>query len=391
MLRKFFQKTPLAWFQVKREKMRLAVALAGIAFADVLIFVQLGLKDSLYDSVEQPYYKLDGELFIIDPLFAGFNTFNSFSRERLYQAARLNEVATVSALYIARGQWRNLKTNLNRNVLIFGIDPDKPIFTLPGVTQQANQLTILGRVLYDRIGRDDLFGDVNKVLEQSDGQPLAVQVNDRQVQIVGRFRLGASFVADSNLIGSDQTFLKLFPERSANQIDIGVIKLMPEADVSTVQAALKAVLPDDILVLTQAELADRERTVWEIESPIGFIFGFGTIIGFIVGIVIVYQVLYADVADHLSEYATLKAMGYSDRYLTGVLIQESLILATLGFIPGFWLSVGLYSIASSAILLPIAMTVNRAILVFLLTYIMCLTSGMVTLRKLQTADPADVF
>ena len=250
---------------------------------------------------------------------------------------------------------------------------------------------MLGRVLYDRIGRDDLFGDVNKVLEQSDGQPLAVQVNDRQVQIVGRFRLGASFVADSNLIGSDQTFLKLFPERSANQIDIGVIKLMPEADVSTVQAALKAVLPDDILVLTQAELADRERTVWEIESPIGFIFGFGTIIGFIVGIVIVYQVLYADVADHLSEYATLKAMGYSDRYLTGVLIQESLILATLGFIPGFWLSVGLYYIASSAILLPIAMTVNRAILVFLLTYIMCLTSGMVTLRKLRTADPADVF
>ena len=113
--------------------------------------------------------------------------------------------------------------------------------------------------------------------------------------------------------------------------------------------------------------------------------------GFIVGVVIVYQILYSDVSDHLPEYATLKAMGYGDLYFVGILIQEALLLAILGFFPGAVLATGLYALAQGATMLPIAMTVERATNVFILTVIMCVGSGVIAMRKLQSADPADIF
>lgn len=389
MLRKLLRKTPLAWLQVKREKTRLAVALAGIAFADVLMFVQLGLKDSLYDSVAKPYHSLQGDLYLISPLFKSLNVVKSFPRERLYQAAGENEVESITSLYIDRGEWRNPQNRTGQTAMIFGLDLDKPALSLPEVKQHLNELKMLNRVLYDRASSENLFGNITEFLKQSN--PLSVQVNNFEVQVIGTFILGASFAADGNLITSHSTFLRLFPERQPDRIDIGLLKLKPSANVAQVQATLQAILRKDILVLTHAEFVEHEKKFWETNSPIGFIFGFGAIIGFIVGIVIVYQILYSDVSEHLPEYATLKAMGYSDSYLVGVLIQESFILAFLGFVPGFVLSVGLYYIASSATLLPIGMTLSRAATVMVLTIIMCVASGSVALGKLQAADPADIF
>jgi putative ABC transport system permease protein len=134
-----------------------------------------------------------------------------------------------------------------------------------------------------------------------------------------------------------------------------------------------------------------ERSYWEEGTAIGFIFGLGVAMGFIVGIVIVYQILYTDVSDHLAEYATLKAMGYTDTYLLGVVLQEALLLAVLGYIPAFALAVLLYDLTASATLLPIAMTFNRAMLVLGLTVSMCFISGAIAVRRLRAADPADIF
>ncbi len=389
MLRKLLRKTPLAWLQVKREKTRLAVALAGIAFADVLMFVQLGLKDALYDSVAAPYRILQGDLFLISPLFESLNVVKSFSRERLYQAAGIEGVESVNYMYINQGEWRNPHNKTGQPTMIFGINPAKPALLLPEVRQHLDELKLLNQVLYDRAGRESLFGDVTQLLQESN--PLSIQVNDLEIKVIGTFTLGASFAADGNLITSDSTFLRLFSQRQPNRIDIGLLKLKTSADVKQVQAMLKASLPKDVLVLTYAEFVEHEKKYWQTNSPISFIFGFGAIIGFIVGIVIVYQILYSDVSEHLPEYATLKAIGYSDSYLVGVLIQESFILAFLGFVPGFLLSVGLYYIASSATLLPIGMTLSRAAMVMVLTIIMCVASGGVALGKLQAADPADIF
>jgi DevC protein len=197
--------------------------------------------------------------------------------------------------------------------------------------------------------------------------------------------------ADGNIITSDATFLRLFPDRRSDRIEMGLIHLKEGSDVQQVKKELANLLSSDMRVLTTEEWAGVEKSYWETGTSIGFIFGLGVAMGFIVGIVIVYQILYSDVSDHLAEYATLKAMGYSDRFLLSILFQEALLLACLGFLPSFLLSVGLYHVTYAATLLPIKMTLERATFVFVMTVIMCGISGAIAMRKLQTADPADIF
>jgi len=388
MLPNLFRKTPLAWFQVTREKTRLLVAIAGIAFADILMFVQLGFKDALFDSAAVPYQTLQSDLFIVNPQFETLFSTKTFSRERLLQAAAVDDVESISWLYIAIAQWRNPTTRTSRSILVFGTDPASRAFKLPEVNQHLSDLQQLNQVLFDQAGRPE-FGDIATLLKTT--SPLQTEVNDNLVRVTGVFTLGASFSADGNVITSDSTFLRIFPDRQPEDIDVGLIKLKPTADIKQVQAALKASLPNDVLVMTLPEFATREKDYWANATPIGFIFTLGTVVGFIVGVVIVYQILYSDVSDHLPEYATLKAMGYGDFYFVGVLIQEALLLAILGFLPGAVLATGLYVLAQGATMLPIAMTIERATNVFILTVVMCVGSGVIAMRKLQSADPADIF
>lgn len=382
-----FRKTPLAWFQLMKEKTRLAVALAGIAFADMLMFVQLGLVDALFDSATQPHQNLQADLVLINPQFQTLFYVKSFPRERLQQTLAYEGVETVRSLYVDTAQWRNPETRLSRGILVWGIDPANPPFDFPEVNQNLDQLKLLDRVLFDRASRPE-YGIIPALLQQQG--IIEAQVNNQTVQTIGLFQLGASFGADGNIITSDSTFLKLFPDRQSHQINVGLISLKPGVDPQKLQAHLVAELPNDVKVLTSEEFAQSEIDYWGSQG-IGFIFGLGAVVGFIVGIVIVYQILYSDVSDHLPEYATLKAMGYSDRYLLGMLLQEALLLAVLGYIPGFLLSLGLYQITYAATLLPIAMKVNRAVLVLVLTIVMCSVSGAIAMQKLRSADPADVF
>jgi putative ABC transport system permease protein len=388
MLRKLLKKTPLAWFQLTREPTRLLIAIAGIAFADILIFFQLGLTEGLFESVTKPYTALQGDLFLINPLFESLAVVRSFPRERLYQAAGAAGVKSINYLYIDQGRWRNPDTKKNQSTMVFAINPSNSAIILPEVQANLSQLSLLNRILYDRTGQNTLFGDILGPLQQSGSVP--IQFNSNQTSVIGTFTMGASFTANGNIITSHSTFLKLFPERQASQIDVGVISLKPGSDMQQVKSAIQAQLKD-VLVLTHEEFIEHEKKYWQVNSPIGILFGFGAVIGFIVGMVIVYQILYSDVSDHLSEYATLKAMGYDDTYLMTVLIQESLVLAFFGFIPGFIVALGLYSVITAVTFIPILMNLNRALLVLGLTIVMCAGSGAIAMRKLKEADPADIF
>lgn len=388
MLRKLLKKTPLAWLQLTREPTRLTIAIAGIAFADILIFFQLGLTEGLFESVTKPYSALQGDLFLINPLFESLAVVRSFPRERLYQAAGASGVKSINYLYIDQGRWRNPETKKNQSTMVFAINPSNSAMVLPEIQANLSQLSLLNRILYDRTGQSTLFGDILGPLEQSGSVP--IQFNNNQTKVVGTFTMGASFTANGNIITSYSTLLKLFPDRQASQIDVGVISLKPGTNIQQVKLTIQAQLKD-ILVLTHEEFIEHEKKYWQVNSPIGFLFGFGAVIGFVVGMVIVYQILYSDVSDHLSEYATLKAMSYDDTYLMTVLIQESLVLAVFGFIPGFIVALGLYSIVTTVTFIPILMNLNRALLVLSLTIVMCAGSGTIAMRKLKEADPADIF
>ncbi len=388
MFSKMFRKTPLAWRQLMKEKTRLVVAVAGITFADMLMFIQLGFEAALFDSAVKPHRNLQADLVLINPQFKTLFSVKNFPRERLYQTLGYDGVQSVNSVYINTGEWRNSETRLDRPILIWGIDPTQPAFKSLEIKQNQHHLKQLYQILFDQAGRPE-YGAVGDIFKKTGN--FETELNNKLVSVKGLFTDGASFAADGNAIASDSTFLRLFPEAKRDRIAVGLITLKPDADPEKVQSQLVAGLPRDVKILTPEEFAQIEKQYWEAGTSIGFIFGLGTTVGFIVGIVIVYQILYSDVSDHLPEYATLKAMGYTDNYLLGVLIQEALLLAILGFIPGFILSLGLYQVAYAATMLPIFMKTERAIQVWILTVIMCSISGAIAIQKLRTADPADVF
>jgi putative ABC transport system permease protein len=383
------RRIPLAWLQLMREKIRLLVALAGITFACILMFMQLGFQDSLLESAIRFHVALKGEIFLVSPQSNALIAMNTFSQRRLYQALGFEGVRAVSPVYLGFALWKNPETRRTRSIFVVGVDPSADLVDLPGLTpDELEEIKKADVVLFDRRSRSE-FGPIAQWFEA--GQEVVTEVGNRRVRVGGLFEMGATFGADGTILTSDLNFLRIFPQRERGLVDIGVVQLQPGVDPKPLLEQMRALLPEDVRVLSRAEFIDMERSYWEEGTAIGFIFGLGVAMGFIVGIVIVYQILYTDVSDHLAEYATLKAMGYTDTYLLGVVLQEALLLAVLGYIPAFALAVLLYDLTANATLLPIAMTFNRAMLVLGLTVSMCFISGAMAVRRLRAADPADIF
>ncbi len=382
------KKIPLSWLQLTRERTRLAVALAGIAFADILMFMQLGFRDALYYSNVRFHSSLQGDIVLINSQSSAVLAMRSFSQRRLYKALELPTVESVHPIYLDYTTWKNPVTGRPRSILIFGMNPETNLFNLPGVQENLEKLKLPDVVLFDRSSRVE-YGPIATDYDQ--GKTVTAEVRRRRTKVVGLFTLGASFGADGNLITSDVNFLRIFNTRQKGLIDIGLIKLKPGANVDAVAQDLKKYLPNEINVLTKQEFIDFERNYWASSTAIGFIFTLGTIMGFIVGTVIVYQILYTEVSDHLAEYATLKAIGYTHNYLLKVILQEAFLLAVLGYLPGIIFALFMYDSARTATLLPVFMSFERATTVLILTIIMCFVSGAIAVRKLRSADPADIF
>ncbi|MBW4442846.1 MAG: ABC transporter permease DevC [Plectolyngbya sp. WJT66-NPBG17] len=407
---------PLAWLQLKREKVRLLVALAGIGFAVILMFLQLGFQDALFDSAITLHRNIEGDIFLISPQSTSLISMKSFPERRLYQSLGFGGVKSISPIYIGFGIWKNPfwqgpPAPQTRSILVIGTNPGDDIFAIPGVSENRSKIRLTDVVLFDSASRSE-FGPVSekfKALGASD-PTIRTEVESRRIEVGGLFRLGASFGADGNLITSDLNFRRIFTSRDPAQIDIGVIKLEPSMNLDAALERFKNLpgerrvdpkkkseetkedfVVGDVRVMSKAAFVAFEQNYWKESTAIGFIFTLGAAIGFVVGTVIVYQILYTDVADHLAEYATLKAMGYKNRYLLSVVFQEALILSVMGYIPGYIFCIGLYNLTRNATSLPLAMTLSRGIVVLCLTVLMCVISGTIAVRKVQQADPADIF
>jgi putative ABC transport system permease protein len=297
-------------------------------------------------------------------------------------------VQSAEPLYVSTIVWKNPQTLRKTQLTLVGQGLDRPAFTFDEINQNLDKLKQPDTFLFDRLSRGTYADVVAKVAA---GQSVKTEVGRRTIEVTGLFSLGASFATDGTPIASAETFLRFFPERSSGQITLGLIKLKPGVDPDLVLAQIKAILPPDTIASTKQQYVDDEQAYWQKSTPIGIVFTFGTVMSFVVGIVIVFQILSTDVNEHMSEYATFKAMGYRDRYLLAIVLEQSLILASLGFVPGLALAIGQYTLIQSLGALPIAMTVERLVLVFSLTVAMCVVSGAVATRRLQSADPADNF
>ena len=381
-------RTPLGWLQLKHDKFRLLTALSGIAFADILIFMQLGFMNALYTTNTQYPRKIQGDIVLISIQATNFNQLYTFPRRRLYQAMDIPGVTSAEAVYVGSLNWRNPQNRQQTSMMVIGFEPEKPAFDLPEVNSQLDKVKIPNTVLFDQASR----GEYDQVISQIEqGQTVTTESGRTTITIAGLFQVGASFQDDGALITSQENFMRLFPRKTPAMVSLGIINLEAEGDREAIRFALNTYLPQDVRAYTYQEYVDQELNYIKSRTPIGFVFSLGTMMGFIVGIVIVYQVLSTDVNDHLAEYATFKAMGYKNSYLLGVVFEEALILSILGFIPGVAIAAGLYQLTAAATALPIVLPVSRAVTVLIMTIVMCGISGAIATFKLQSADPADIF
>ncbi len=382
------RRIPLAWLLLTRQPLRLLVAIAGICFAGILMFMQLGFRDGLFDASVTVHRLFDADLVLMSPRTMSSISMSGFPRRRLVQTMAHKDVKGITPVNWNFLLWRNPETLQTRSILALGFEPSDPLFLDPELSIKAKTLTNRGRVLFDERSRDE-FGPVAEWYKS--GRIVETELAGKRVRVAGLVSLGPSFGADGNLITSRETFLELLPSTSPGSIEIGLIRLREGADPDGVARSLSLSLPNDVKIFTRNSFIEFEKNYWRTSTSIGFIFSLGAAMGFVVGCVIVYQILYSDVSDHLPEYATLMAMGYGIKTLLGVVAREGIFLALMGYVPAYASGQVLYALVRSSTKLPVAMDPQRAIFVFVLILIMCMGSAVLAMRRLIDADPAEIF
>jgi putative ABC transport system permease protein len=379
---------PLGWMQLAHRPLRLLVAVAGISFAVMRILMQLGFRSALFESTLRFHERFRYDIALFSPESVFIVRPAPFTIRRLYEALGSPDVESVSPVYIYPSTWKNPWNNARRAVNAVGIDPTRDVLDTPGFSENLPKLASQDVVLFDKASRPE-FGPVGEKWRED--APVVTEINDREVAVVGLVEIGPSFGIDGTVITSVDNWLRMHPDKSRNQISLGLVTLKPGVDPVAARDRMRSYMPADVLVMTKAEFAAREKAYWDGATPIGYVFAFGAIMGLVVGAIIVYQILFADVSEHLREYATLRAIGYRNRFVSGIVMQQAAILAVLGYLPGVAASWFLYRSAAHATRLPLHLTTERAVTVFLLTLGMCALSGFLALRKVRKLDPAEVF
>jgi len=380
---------PVGWRQLKHNRLRLVAALAGITFAAILMLVQLGFRSALFDSGIRWHTAWDYDIVLLSPKSEYLLEVHDIPRVRVFQAGGVEGVRAVTPVYTKMGKWRNPENPRQVwPIWVAAIDPADEGFGRIITPEQQAKLRLDDYYLFDRLSRPE-YGPIPATLEA--GATIALEMNGRRIRIGGLFEVGNSFGINGALITSDLNYLRMFPNRNLAQVSLGLVNLEPGAAPGKVRDAIAAALPPDVVVMTREQFKAMEIAYWDSSTPIGYVLNLGVVMGLVVGAIIVYQILFSDVQDHLKEYATLKAMGYTNRYLSGVVLQEAAILAVAGFIPAIVLSLVVYKVSAAATNLPLELTLDKAGIVLGLTMVMCVIAGLLAMRKVRSADPADVF
>jgi putative ABC transport system permease protein len=387
LLQALFGRLPIGWLQLTHSRTRFAAALAGVAFANVLVFVQLGIMNSMAYATLRPYDFFQADIMISAGDANAMAEGGNVARQWLLQAMADPDVTDGMGLFQANVAWDRGEKDISLST--FGVDPLKTGFLNPKIAGDLALLQVQDAAILDRLARGLTKDEAAAIRPQT---PLAFEALGRTVVAYTTFAGGGGFGGDGYMLVSDQTFLSLFPARSSAAPDHILLTLRRGADVETVVTRLKSLISDPSLrIRTFAQAGAEDLNYQQTKRPTGIIFGFGVLIGVLVGLVIVYQVLSTDVADHLREYATFKAMGYGPGFFLGVVFEEALVLGVMGFIPGLTVGTAILTLMGKITTLPLGMTPSMAVSVFVGTVVFSALSGAIATRRLAAADPADLF
>lgn len=376
---------------------RFMVAQAGIMFAVALVTVQTGLLEGFTKSSSLLIDGVKADLWVASKSMRFFDLTLPLPYRSLATVQALPEVARAEPLIIQSGIWQRLPDTDIAPVRVIGFDPKGEIFQPWNI--QSGSLQDLERPNTAFIDQIDAPGlGITDVGQGAD-------LNGRRVLVKGMTAGLRSLVAspyvfmsteNANLYTSlvqlsDQIPLNTAPDLTPESpISYVLVQAVPGTDLAALKAKLADEIPDS-RILTQAEMSKITQVYWRGSTGVGFILGLGAMVGIVVGTVVVGQILYASVADHLKEYGTLKAMGASDRYLYRIIIEQALWMAVLGYLPGLGLAMGLGSWTMQTRAIQILVSPTSAAIIFGVTVAMCSGAAVFAIQKVTRLDPAMVF
>jgi putative ABC transport system permease protein len=372
----------LAWRILAYDKGRTALAVAGVFLAILLVFVQLGFFTAVPRGGMLLYDRTRFDLLIASSGYEYQVQPGGFPLRQLDKAKTAPEVALAAPIYFGSAKWRSGEDGKAPDVFVIGLDPKERIFTSEDVNRKLALLNRADSVLVDSATRP-MFGPLTA------GR--VVEIDNDKVKIGGDYVLGTGFMGLGVILVSAQNFVRLFPFRNLNQVNLGLIQLKPEVDPDRAAASLRKLLGGDIRVFTRPELEAHETAYWTTRTSVGLLFGSGLIISFIVGVMVVYQILATQVSRQLPQFATLKAVGYGDRFLNATVITMALLIVLAGFFPALAAALGVYAVIREETLLPAEMSGTRIAVVFAATLVMAAASALLSMGSLRRADPADLF
>lgn len=387
-------RTPLAWLNTTSSPSKLLLASSGIGFAVVLMFMQIGFLNGLFDSTVQILRLLDADLVMMSPARYTVPSEQRFNYGLLQRAGAVSGVRNVQPLYIDRSMSEvRVIGHVSRSIRAIGVPLEGDVFIDPVMNKKCRLLTDANYALVDRKSKAK-YGFERVNLQKLRGQE--AELSGRRLEIKDWIEIGTDFVYDGSVVVSERGVEHFFPFRNGTKpplavVDLGLVKLIDGASTTTVQEELQSILGDAVHVYEKEELIRREVGFWATNTPIGIIFSIGTVMGLFVGVIICYQILFTDIHDHLAEFATLKAMGYGPYYFLRFVMFQSFYLSVFGFLPGWLISWLLYVWLADLTGLVMMLTAQRVLLVFCLTFLMCTISGALAVRKLWAADPATLF
>jgi len=371
----------LAWKNMMHNRVRTLVLLSGMGFSILLLFMQVGFYKASTINSTMIYDMFRFDAVMLAPNYLFISDAGTIPLRRLKIAQADPGVETAAPLFMDQAQMRHPVTGNLNAIMVLGVDVDTAPFKAFANNEKLPLIAMEDSILMDRKAALD-YGPL----------PVGVQteLNGRRVRISGDFSNGAGFISGGSVIMNDATFAKVMG-RSIWRPSAALLTFAKGADAHQVMSRLKTRLSGDVQVITRKELNKRERHFFMSINPIGVMFTSGAVIAFMVGAVILYQILSSEVLHHLREYATLKAMGYTDQDLKFVVMAQGLFMTVVGFIPSSGLAFLLYDVLRNTIQVPVRMTPQLLLFIFASSLVMSAISGVLAVRRIETADPAELF
>ncbi|MDX1976349.1 MAG: FtsX-like permease family protein [Pseudanabaenaceae cyanobacterium bins.68] len=359
---------------------RFLVAQVGILFAVSLVTIQTGLQSGFTQSTSKLIEQAQADLWLADPALEHIGLTLPFSEDHLAKVKQISGVAQAEGMVLRTGIWQSLPPVKIAAVTLIGAEPQGLLYQ--GLIAKSGSFANLSQansLLVDQSSLNALR--LNSIGDRG-------KLNQTSIQLVGIATKSQTIVFDNMVF----TSLKNARTYLGNSISFNyiLIKAQPNQDLEQLRSRLSQISPN-LKVFTPRQLINLTQTYWQERSGIGFILGLGAGVGIVVGMVVVSQILYASVADHLKQFATLKAMGASDQFLYRIILEQSLWMAILGYVPGMSLCVGLSIWTAASQGITILITPGSAIAVLGITIIMCSTSALFAIQKVMRVDPAIVF